>query len=232
MTTSSELGEILRFHEESYLVNELDELAELLLNAIAKFSLKSSVIFFTGKTHYFNQDNVPRPLEEKILIAFKDQERIYSWKDKTFFNYGNFSLIVKNMPIDDDVRYGVLKDQLCILLNGVEPRVKALMVEKSNALKAITMKIAADTIANMVMEIENDNIELSHKFEGIILKMEGNIGSDLIQFNLLQNEEDTLMEHVMLAIKESSEVFETSIAKEKQYKDIMTRLLNDLLSTE
>ena len=87
------------------------------------------------------------------------------------------------MPIEDKDRYGVLKDQLCLLFNGVDARVKALTTERSNQLKAQTMKAAADTIANVVMEIEQDNVELSQQFEHIILKMETEISSGLIQFN-------------------------------------------------
>lgn len=35
----------------------------------------------------------------------------------------------------------------------------------------------------------------------------------------------------MRAIKESSEIFEMSLEKEKQYKDIMNKLLKELLSS-
>ena len=231
MTTSSELGEILRFHEQSYLIKNLDELAQLLLQGIAKFSLKSSVLFFTDTTSFYRDDGQQKPLEEKTLLAFKDQQRIYSWKNRTFFNYEYFSVLIRDMPIDNETRYGELKDQLCLLLNGVDSRVKALTIERSNELKAITMKVAADTIANMVMEIENDNVELSQHFENIILKMEANIQTDIIQFNLLENEEKVLLDHIMRATKESSAVFETSLEKEKQYKDIMNRLLKELLSS-
>ena len=230
MTTSSELGEILRFHEALHSINTISALAKSVLAAISKFSLTSSIMLFTDNAEYFSIDGKNRPLEEKVLQAYKGQARIYSWKDKTFFNYDYFSVIIKDMPIGDELRYGILKDQLCILLNGVDARVRAIMIQDSNAKKAVTMKIAADTIANMVMEIENDNIELSQNFEQIILKLECNIAADIIQFNLLENEEKVLMEHVMLAIKESSAVFENSIDKEKQYKSIMNRLLKDLMS--
>ena len=231
MTASSKLGEILRFHEKSYLTKNLDELAILLLETIKMFSLKSSILFFTDTNSFYRDDGQQKPLEEKILLAFKDQQRVFSWKKRTFFNYDYFSVLIRDMPIDDQERYGVLKDQLCLLFNGVDARVKALTIEKSNELKAITMKIAADTIANMVMEIENDNVELSQHFENIILKLEANVQTDIIQFNLLENEEKILLAHIMVAIKESSAIFETSLEKERQYKDIMNRLLKELLSS-
>ena len=232
MTTSAELGEILRFHEESYLTSNLDELASLILKSVAKFSLKASISFFTHKTTFYRDDGQHKPLEEKTLLAFKDQQRVFSWKNRTFFNYKYFSVLIRNMPIDDQDRYGILKDQLCLLFNGVDARVKALTMERSNELKAQTMKAAADTIANMVMEIEQDNVELSQEFEQIILKMETEISSDFIQFNLLEHEEQRITSHVMNAIKESSDLFEASMEKEKQYKDIMTRLLKELLGTD
>lgn len=231
MTTSSELGEILRFHEESYLVKNLDELINLLIGAISKFALKSSILVFGRPNQYYRDDGQQKPLEEKTLIAFKDQQRIYSWKNRTFFNYENFSVLIRDMPIDDEVRYGILLDQLCLLFNGVDSRIKGLKIEKNNQLKAITMKLAADTIANMVMEIETDNVDLSQQFETIILKMEANISTDIVMFNLLEREEKVLMDHVLTAINESTAVFELSMEKERQYKEIMTKLLSELLST-
>lgn len=229
MATSSELGEILRFHEDSYSVNSIADLAKLLLDAIAKFSLKASVAFFDKNTEFYRNDGQTKPLEEQALETFRDQERIFSWKNRTFFNYPNFSLLIRDMPINDEERYGVLKDQLCLLFNGVDARVNALKVEKSNQMKAITMRIAADTIANMVMEMENDNVELSKKFEEIILKMEADISADIIQFNLLENEESVLLNHIMEATNQSSQIFEASLEKEKQYSEIMTKLLKELL---
>jgi len=81
------------------------------------------------------------------------------------------------------------------------------------------------------MEIENDNVELSHKFEQVILKMEADISADFVQFNLLEHEEEVLLGHIMRATKESSKIFESSTVKKHQYKDIMTKLLKDLLDT-
>lgn len=188
MTTSSELGQILRFYEESYLVKNLDELVKLLINAISNFSLKSSILVFGEPNRFYREDGQQKPLEEKTLIGFKDQQRIYSWRNRTFFNYKSFSVLIRDMPIDDEVRCGILRDQLCLLFNGVDSRIKALNIAKSNELKAITMKLAADTIANMVMEIESDNVELSQQFESIILRMEADIGSDILIFNLLEEE--------------------------------------------
>jgi len=231
MTTSSELGEILRFHEDSHLATNIDDLMALLLGVISKFSLKASALVFSGQEKFYRDDGQEKPLEQKTLQAFKDQQRIYSWKNRTFFNYQSFSVLIRDMPIDDQDRYGILKDQLCLLFNGVDARIKSLLIEKSNQLKAVTMKVAADTIANMVMEIETDNVELSQQFETIILKMEANISSDIVMFNLLENEEKVLLDHVVTAIKESTAVFELSMEKERQYKEIMTKLLKDLIAT-
>ncbi|MBV1911091.1 MAG: response regulator [Kangiellaceae bacterium] len=232
MTTSSELGEILRFHEECYRVENLDALMNSLLQAITKFSLKSSILVFGESPSFYRDDGQSKPLEEKTLLAFKDQKRIYAWKNRTFFNYKYFSVLIRDMPINDEVRHGILNDQLCLLLNGIDANIHSLMIEERNKKNAATMTIAADTLANMVMEIENENVKLSQKFESIILSMEANISSDIVSFNLLEEEEKTLLNHIVTAIKESTEIFETSMRKEKQYKDIMSQLLKDLVSSK
>lgn len=229
MASCANLGEILRFHEQSYQVQSPGELASLLFNLIGNYRLSSSILFFGSPHEFFSDCGEQKPLEIKLLNELKNQPRVYHWNNRTIFNYQHFSLLVRNMP-DDRNQYGSIKDELCILLNGLDARIESLMIERANQRKAITMKIVAHTIANMVMEIETSNVELSEKFEAIILTMEANISADIVQFNLLQNEEEALLNHVVKAAEESSRIFEGSLQKERQYKEIMTRLLKDLIS--
>lgn len=233
MTTSSELGEILRFHEQLMTIDSFDELGKALLDAIAKFHVNSSVMIFpngadTTPSHYYSEDGNHHPLEEKILEEFHGRNRIFSWRKRTFFNYPSFSVLIKNMPIDNESRYGILKDQFCLLLNGVEGRIQSILTDQSNRKQTARIKTVAQTIGKMVIEMEGANASVSERFEQIMLDMEDNLSTSLIQFNLLENEEQTLISHVKEAIQASTKIFEDSVDREKRYRKIMTNLMHNL----
>lgn len=230
MKSSSELGNILRFHESIHSLRDLPSLASLTFDVIASFNLQSALVFFTGKDEYFRDDSCETNIELESIIAARSKGRLYSWKNFSFFNYDTFTLLIRNMPVHDLERYGVLKDLLCLLANGIDARLKAMMVEKSNEAKQRNIRIVAKTLAAMVMEMEQYSSQLSAEFEKIIVGMETDITADLIQFNLLEHEETTMMSHVRSAIEKTSQLFESSLERERQYKNVMSQLLKDLAS--
>ncbi len=231
MTSSSELGEILHFFEASLQINNFNDLAKLLLETVSNFSVKSSVMFYSGnKSLPYSSDHKEHPLEEKVFNTVRDKGRIIDVGNKTLFNYPSVSLLIKNMPINDPERYGHLKDQFCLLMNSIDARVKALDTILVNERQSEHIKIVANVIGNMVEDMKVNSLKLSKGFEEVIINLEMNVSSDLLRFNLLQEEEDSLMEHIANTIKNASKLFESSVQFEKQYGDVMQDLLSDLNS--
>jgi DNA-binding response OmpR family regulator len=232
MTTSSELGEILRFHEYSLSISDFKELGSVLLETLSGFGVKGSIIFFLGREVFCSDDGTDRPLEREVLRKFRDQGRLVSFKNRTFFNYSKFSLLIRNMPVDNEERYGILKDQLCIMLNGLEGRVRAMLIERSNEDKKRAILIIANTIGRMVMDMEENNVKLSQQFEKVIVDMETRLSHDILKYNLLEHEERAIMDNVYQALGESTSIFERSIALESEYRKIMKQLLESLAAKQ
>lgn len=228
MKTSSELGDILRFVEATHRVTNNVTLAELIFSALASFGVQGAAYIELDEQVYFRDDGRHVSLELESMREARDKGRIYSWKQFTFFNYQHFSVLIRNMPIDDEDRYGVLKDQLCLLLNGVDARIDAILLERNNEHKQKVAKEVAQAIANLVMKMEQDKSALSGRFESTILNLENNLATELIQFSLLEEEERSLMTHVGTAIKDATSIFEESLRKESEYKAIMQQLLSKL----
>ncbi|MBT1065309.1 response regulator [Bowmanella sp. Y26] len=230
MQTSSELGDILRFVEATHRVTDNAALADLIFSALAGFGVQGSAYIELDEQRYFRDDGRHVSLELQSMQEARDKGRIFSWKHFTFFNYQHFSVLIRNMPIDDEERYGVLKDQFCLLLNGVDARIDAILLERNNQHKQQVAREVAGAIAELVLEMEQDKSALSGQFETTILNLENNLSTELIQFSLLEEEERSLMSHVALAIKDATAIFEESLRKEAEYKAVMQQLLSKLES--
>jgi hypothetical protein len=132
------------------------------------------------------------------------------------------------MPIGDEERYGVLKDQICLLLNGVDARIKSMLIAQSEAEKRQRISSVSKILANLVLEIEQGNIQFSEQFEKIIIDMETNISAEIAQFSLLEREEQTLMKVVSESMAAATALFDGSLESEKQRKQLISVLLEKL----
>lgn len=230
MKNSSELGAILRFHEAIHLAEDNTALAQLVFDALKDFELESTLVLVSEQQPLYFRDDMQRsPLELESILAARSKGRLYSWRQYSFFSYDLFTVLIRNMPINDEERYGILKDQICLLLNGVDARIKSMLVSKSDHEKQQRIASIAKVLAGLVMDMERENTDFTAKFERIIADMETNITAELAQFNMLDNEEQALLTLINEAMASASALFDESLQNETQRKHIMDNLLKKLI---
>ena len=71
----------------------------------------------------------------------------FSFGSRTILNYAHVAVLIRNMPVDDPMRYGILKDHICYIANGLEARTLAMINELRSQERAIRIQTtAADVI--------------------------------------------------------------------------------------
>ena len=232
MRNSSELGQILRFQDNIHQATEFKDLAVLCFGALESFQLSASIVFLhEDQPVYFRDDGLVPPLELDSMLASRGKGRLFCWKQYAFLNYDLFSMLIRNMPIQDEERYGVLKDQICLLFNSLDIRITTLLLEKSENEKQKRIKTISQVLANIVIEMEQSNIVFSQQFEKIIQDMETNLLAEMSQFNLLEAEETILMRRVEEAMMAATQLFDNSLEREMQHRNVMNKLLEKLSNT-
>lgn len=229
MKNSSELGDILRFYEAVHQAESYDALTQLVFEAVRGFELESTIVLVHEETPLYYRDDMQRtPLELESIMAARSRARLYSWKAYSFFSYDLFTVLIRNMPLDDEERYGILKDQICLLLNGVDARIKSMMLASSENEKQQRIGSITKVLANLVLEMEQQNTVFSTELEQVIQDMEANIISEIAQFSLLDNEESALITVLNESINTATRLFDQNIENEKQRRTIMNNLITKL----
>ncbi len=96
MVSMGELGVVLQFLSKSFACNTLDELAAALLDAMQQYDLQAAVQMRIGNevlTLSHNGRNVP--LEVSVLNHVRESGRIFQFKSRCVFNYGQVTLLVE-----------------------------------------------------------------------------------------------------------------------------------------
>lgn len=150
MTYSSDLGQILEFYKNTLNARSFEELAEYLFQAMAAYGLRCTLHIETlsGPVDIGDRGVVPS-LEANIIELARKKTRFYDFGVRTIINYEDFSLLVKNMPIDDAERYGTIKDTLGTLCNAIESRVKVLLADDVNQQKAQVLETVRGSLAKV-----------------------------------------------------------------------------------
>jgi len=186
MTHSAEQGEIVRYMEQISMCHKMDELAEALLNLLSRFGL--NVVFSCWQQdsewpRYFSHAGSTSSLEEDLMQSGHSGGRIMEFGRRMLVNYPQTSLLVKNVPYEDEVRFGRIKDHLAVVLSATDARVGSLdmeekLREKDKLLSVVndaekSLKQFRDNQSNMLkrVAIERGDIKMELREELLMLSL-------------------------------------------------------------
>lgn len=140
MTYSSHLGAILLFLQDASQLSELSEVADKLFEAMDSIGANAVIQFITENGPVsFRKDGMVSPLEANIIQLARNKGRFFDYEARTIINYDKFSLFIKNMPVDDPKRNGVLKDILGNLCNAINSVTDIIYTKELNSTKVNAM---------------------------------------------------------------------------------------------
>ena len=130
MKDTGDLGLMLRFFETSFTSKTFNDLTKHLFETTRTLGWSCSLqIRDNYNVHNASDTGLISPIEESLLTQAQSKGRFFDFRHRTIVNFDHITLLIKNMPIEDPIRYGTIKDQVCILLNGAEARTKSLIAE-------------------------------------------------------------------------------------------------------
>ncbi|GAB1260048.1 sensor histidine kinase [Aurantivibrio plasticivorans] len=172
MSHSSELGEISRFILTSYNCKHYEELINELFKTVEIFNIKCSALVVVDDQLVVRLADDVGPEARNTMLNFHDQRRIQHFGKESLISFTHSSLMFHNMPIEDEHHYGRLLDNLTVLGNCFEARVKGIHAEDEAhaASKAKTM-----FLASMSHELRTPMNSVIGFTERLISKLEGRL---------------------------------------------------------
>jgi hypothetical protein len=143
MVSSSELGVLIQFMGDSAQTNSFEALGDALLEVTRHFGLNCCIQFRSdaGTVNIACEDG---GLEVTLLCKFQEGEKFVDLAARTIVNTAQVGLLVKNMPLGDETKYGRVRDHLAVAIDTVASKVDALNLmlnaenERLNSIKQLT----------------------------------------------------------------------------------------------
>lgn len=147
MLDNSDLGSNQRFLLGVGGCDNLDQLGLLFFSTVAHYDLSCSLQM---RSQYgvknMEANGMAKDLESQLLAQMSESGRYIDFGRRTIVNYGLCSLLVRNMPIDDERKYGAIKDNTFALVQGIHARIVALdehqrLQEEKQALQKLSRDV-------------------------------------------------------------------------------------------
>lgn len=127
MISMSEMGALLEVIKQLGAAANLRELADAMVAGLGLYGLQGSVQLRTeadGVTR--SSDGEASPLEISVLEHLEKMGRLAQFKNRMVINFPLVSLLVRDMPLDDEERCGRLRDHLSMLVEAANVHVESL----------------------------------------------------------------------------------------------------------
>ena len=217
MTYSGRLGQILTFIKEATHITNFKDLAMQLFDTLEDLGLNSVIQFHVRMNLLpFRKNGTMTPLESNVMELARKEGRFFDFGCRTIVNYSEFSLLVKNMPVDNQDDYGAIKDILGNLCDAVEVIVKLLLSNELTAEKTQSMSVADEALAEVKTSLQMIQSENERSIEVMIGEME----VAMISLGLTDAQEEVLRSITFQYLEDSTRAFERVKALYQSFEEI------------
>jgi len=193
MTSSSELGQIIEFVKSSQDVTTPEGIGEKFCEIAQGFGLTASGVIYGSPNLYINC--APDSMEARVITKFQHaKDSITSIGVRTLVKSNSMGLLINDMPVEDDTRYGRFKDHLMVLSSICDGRL--LTIKANLSLKDQRV----DVLSRIIKMTEGQVKKLTHKLaehdsstRSVMLDMITELEAKLFLLGLDQDQEEQLM---------------------------------------
>ena len=232
MTNISEIGLVQQFYEKSFTCESIQELANEVINTCQAFGLSCCLqISMTLDTFRASSAGGEcTPLEIDVMELMRGAERILHFGKRTAFNFEIMTLLIKNMPRDDDAKCGRLNDHLASLLNGAEARVANIDVEQQQK-KAIMseLRLTLDNVNTAIKEMESGIRNREKQTTNIIALLLDKMNEGFSKLALTESQEEFFIDLVNAHMDKVIELHASDAKIERDF-DSVAKDIYDLIS--
>lgn len=193
MVSMGELGVVLQFLSKSFTCTTLEDLAAAILDAMGQYDLQAAVQLHLGdQVLSLSKTGRDVPLEISVLNHVRDSGRIFQFKSRCVFNYGRVTLMVNNMPLDDQDRCGRIRDNGALLAEGADARLKAIEADQLAQRRREGIESALPQVYTTLERIQDNYRRNCFELTQVMIEFQEALTKAFVHLGLLEKQEELL----------------------------------------
>lgn len=223
MKEASQYGQVLQFLTASFSCRDAYTLSNEVFRFLTQLNLRSCLQIRTPTdTLSLRPDSTQcSPIEIELFEVLKKRGRLYNFSHRMMINDAHVSILIKNMPLDNEIEMGRLGDTLAVIIEGFEARVMGLEREEAidHVIQGLTNTMSI--VRSQFKEHQRKNISI---MDNLVFEM----GSSLHILDLTEQQEQFFMELIQKSMVELVDVCDSGKDIEAEI-DKITNTIKPLL---
>lgn len=155
MTVMGELGALLQTMQGFNACKDVACLADEILAGIGRYDLSGVVqLRMPEMTVTRSVKGTASPLEISVISGMAEMERIVQFKSRLSITYPHASLLVNNLPVEDEDRCGRLRDHLAMLVESADIHVLGLFATEQSNRRGLAIAGAVASTTQALEEVD------------------------------------------------------------------------------
>lgn len=222
MQSGGELGVVLEFLRGSFKATDTEALAQMIIQSLGGYSLSGSVQIRTATdTVNVSTNGRASPIEQELMVKLKDSGRIIERQARLIMNFGDISLLVKNMPTDNSDVCGRLRDHLAILLEGAESKLAAIELYLRNEEKKSGLHQLVFDTKQALLEIKQEQELHKEASVKIVDRLLVDLQDSFLSWGLTEEQESRLLDMVYQSVDDSISHYERGLEVDEKFEGIV-----------
>ena len=223
MSDTSDLGVNVQFLLDCNTCNNLDELGMRLFQALQSYGLNCSLQMRSAHgVKNMEANGMAKAMESVLLEQCKNQGRYVDFGHRSIMNYESVSLLVKNMPIHDEKKYGAIKDNVFSLLQGTHARVVALDNQKNLELEGALVKQMTQKMNQLMKHVDDSYQEVMRQIVDVVETMAEGMDNSVHFLGLDESQEMAIQKIMETGILDTNKIFNSGMTLDRELKDFLT----------
>ena len=225
MSDTSDLGVNVQFLLDSINCENLDQLGMRLFHALKNYGLHCS-LQMRSKFGLKNMEEhgMAKDLESQLLFELKDSGRHIEFGKRLAMNYGQVSLLIRNMPLEDEKKCGAIRDNVVSLLQGVDARIKALDDRQALKLEKEVIQKMSFKVQDVMKSMEGGYQEVMRSIAKIVDNMASEVEDTIVHLGLYEQQEQALESIMVSGIQETNKVFNRGLKLDENFSELINQM--------
>lgn len=168
MQEATMYGTVLHFFRGLSTCQFIEQLSYFVFQAMRTYNLHASMVIRDKSDLYFDSiDGSVSPIERNLYDLLHTKGRIFQFGNRMILNENNTAILIKNLP-EDEVKVGILKDVLAVMVEGLEA--KYLDIRRHNMLIEVLGEIS-ETMQHVSAKVEGFDAVFSENYNHSVHKL-------------------------------------------------------------
>lgn len=224
LSTTEELGMVVKFLHRCQSANTLDELARNVFDCLREFELDSSLLILDEPDNrVWFSDDIDRPMEAQILDSLRGQDRVVSFGTRLAMTSDHATILVRNLPATTE-QVDRVREHLAILIEGLDTRIHAMqsqmLLDQRRDVLARVLVATREHLGNL------DQIHQQQKARSaeILSTMGKELEKSLLRLDLSARQEAALKKIINSSAEQSDAIYDESVKIGEQLQEIIDEL--------